>query len=288
MPVIDAFTHVVASDRERYPLAPFGEGPADGLAGKPASTEGLLGEMQSCDVDRALLVQYYGAYGYDNAYVVNSVREHPGTIAGICVIDPLAADAAATLTDLVTNRGIRGLRMFQTPTEPEVPWLHDPAGLAVWDCARELGIPVMIARTPTAADAHPDRHPPRLRWLFGEYRDVPVALNHLAVIGVPAEGPTLPAELLSLADLPNVFCQLSTINLYRAERAGVPYDEFFGPLFEHFGAHRVMWGSNYPVGIEGGYGNAVGFARQALAFLSSDEQDWVFGRTALRLWPELA
>jgi predicted TIM-barrel fold metal-dependent hydrolase len=145
-----------------------------------------------------------------------------------------------------------------------------------------------MARTPGLADPAPERHLPRLRFLLERYPEVPVALDHLSVIGVAAEAPALPEELLSLAEFPNVYCKLTTVSLYRAQRAGVPHAEFFGPLFERFGANRVMWGSNYPNTYDRPYPGMVEFAREALRFLEPTEQEWIFGRTALRLWPELA
>jgi predicted TIM-barrel fold metal-dependent hydrolase len=49
----------------------------------------------------------------------------------------------------------------------------------------------------------------------------------------------------------------------------------------------VMWGSNYPNTHDRSYPELVEFARRALDFLSGEDRDWVFGGSALRLWPEL-
>jgi L-fuconolactonase len=290
MLTVDTHTHIIAPDRGRYPLAAEGGQLVERVDGMPVSAEGLVGEMEAARVDRAVFVQYHGVYGYENAYVVDAAREHAKRAAAVCIIDMLASQAAETLTELVTTGGVRGVRMFQTAAEPDAPWLHDPRGLATWDCARERGIPVVMARTPGVAvpPEQGKQHVARLRNLLDRYTDVPVALDHLGVIGVPAEGPALPQELLDLAEFPNVHCKLTTVSLYRAERAGVPYAEFFGPLFERFGADRVMWGSNYPNTYDRPYPQMVEFARDALAYLDTSEQEWVFGRTALRLWPELA
>lgn len=287
MSVIDSHVHIVAPDRVGYPLAPVGSEVADRLVTQPVSAEGLLGEMESCGVDRAVLVQYHGVYGYANAYVVDSISRRTNQVAGVCIIDMLAPRAADTLTDLVVNGGMRGVRMFQTSMEPEAPWLHDPRGIAVWDRARELRVPVVIARAPSAVDPAPERHLPRLRFLLSRYSEVKVALDHLAVIGVRSDGPALPAELLSLSEFPNVYCKLSTVNLYRAGQAGVPYAEYFGPLFERFGADRVMWGSNYPATHDRTYSDMVQLAREALSHLEVSDQELVLGGTALQLWPEL-
>jgi predicted TIM-barrel fold metal-dependent hydrolase len=52
---------------------------------------------------------------------------------------------------------------------------------------------------------------------------------------------------------------------------------------------RIMWGSNYPA-HSAAYGDLkarVELCRCDLSFLKSDEQDWIFAKTALSLWPEL-
>jgi predicted TIM-barrel fold metal-dependent hydrolase len=152
--------------------------------------------------------------------------------------------------------------------------------------ARELRIPVVIGRTPALPPARDGVA--RLRALLTRYADLPVALDHLGVIGTPPDGPALPEELLALSEFPNVYGKLTTVTLYRAARAGAPFAEYFGSLFECFGAQRVLWGSNYPNTYDRPYPELVAYAREALGFLAPSEQEAVFGRTALALWPELA
>jgi len=48
-----------------------------------------------------------------------------------------------------------------------------------------------------------------------------------------------------------------------------------------------MWGSNFPASNDRSYQGFVAYAREKLSFLSSDEQRWIFGETALSLWPML-
>ena len=62
---------------------------------------------------------------------------------------------------------------------------------------------------------------------------------------------------------------------------------FFRRLVDTFGAQRLMWGTNFPASNERTYSGFVDYAREQLAFLSSEEQRWIFGETALSLWPML-
>lgn len=52
-------------------------------------------------------------------------------------------------------------------------------------------------------------------------------------------------------------------------------------------ASRIAWGSNFPAS-EGTLTEFVREARQALAALPQQEQEWIFYRTAQTLYPALA
>ena len=50
-----------------------------------------------------------------------------------------------------------------------------------------------------------------------------------------------------------------------------------------------MWGSNFPAHHHayGGLAERLALGRQDLAFLDEADRRWIFGDTALSLWPEL-
>jgi predicted TIM-barrel fold metal-dependent hydrolase len=54
-----------------------------------------------------------------------------------------------------------------------------------------------------------------------------------------------------------------------------------------FGSHRLAWGSNFPAS-EGKLKQNLDNAKNALACLSSEDQEWIFGKTAQQLYPSLA
>ena len=56
---------------------------------------------------------------------------------------------------------------------------------------------------------------------------------------------------------------------------------------DRFGAKRVMWGSNYPATHDRSLKEQLAMAREELSFLPSEDQRWLFGETALTLWPML-
>ena len=64
-------------------------------------------------------------------------------------------------------------------------------------------------------------------------------------------------------------------------------ETFFPKVVEAFGARRLAWGSNYPTS-PGALAEILATARAGLASVSEDDQEWIFGKTALGLYPSLA
>ena len=58
-------------------------------------------------------------------------------------------------------------------------------------------------------------------------------------------------------------------------------------LVDDFGARRLMWGSNFPATYDRRLKDQFDLAWQELSFLPQDYQRWIFGETALTLWPML-
>ena len=66
---------------------------------------------------------------------------------------------------------------------------------------------------------------------------------------------------------------------------GAP-ETFFAKLIDAFGASRIAWGSNFPNSV-GTLSEILGAARKAFSFAKASDQDWIFGNTALSLYPSL-
>ena len=63
--IVDSHVHVVSPDRDRYPVQ-------DNPPEWPAVTGGrLVAEMDSEGVARAVLVQSFFTYGFDNSYAID-------------------------------------------------------------------------------------------------------------------------------------------------------------------------------------------------------------------------
>jgi predicted TIM-barrel fold metal-dependent hydrolase len=64
-------------------------------------------------------------------------------------------------------------------------------------------------------------------------------------------------------------------------------ETFFPRVVEAFGAQRLAWGSNYPTS-PGKLSGILATAQQGLACVSEADREWIFGKTALKLYPALA
>ena len=277
MLTVDSHVHAVAADRTRYPLTPVDGRLGEWVDAKPTTTEDLVGDMDTAGVERAIFIQAATAYGFENDYTVDSVKRHPGRFVGVCMVDVLHPDAPQRLSQLVEREGMRGVRLFTTP-DPEAPWLDDLRTFPVWERALSLGIPLII-------QMH-TRHLSRLRAVLERFPAVPVILDHLANAQLE-QSPAPAADLVALADLPNVYAKFTTVNLYAVERAGTTAAAFFKPLLERFGARRILWGSNYPNTYDRPYGAMLELAREAFVSLSVRDQEMLFGGTAVSIWPDL-
>ncbi|KAA9160056.1 amidohydrolase [Amycolatopsis acidicola] len=281
-PVIDIHPHVISEDRGSYPLKPLGGRQSGWSAARPLSGDALLRAMDDAGVARAAIVQTSTAYGFDNSYVADVVAAHPGRLTGVCSIDVLAENAVDVLRTWVEERGMTGLRLFTTgSTMPgQADWLDDERTFPVWAWAEAHDIPVCVQMTPEGQ--------PRLRNLLRRFPAAKVILDHLTQPSIES-GPPYPgaATLFELADYDNVYLKVTTENFQHSRDGAASPETWFGRIFEVFGARRIAWGSNFPA-AEGTLPELVGMARDQLSFLSAEDADWVFSRTAQSLYPVLA
>lgn len=284
--IVDTHVHVVSDDRKRHPQVSdgaHGEGaPSVRDIGQPEwpplTGETLIQLMDENGIDRALLVQTYFTYHFDNRYMVDCARRWPGRFASVCVIDQLAPDAPDVLTDLVENHGVRGLRMMGARGPGS---LKDPRSFPLWQRAQALHIPICIG---ARIEELPDVRVPLER-----FTSVPVALEHVWGIKIDAPPYERLKPLWEMAQFPNVRLKTAPNNSHAAREAKGGPREFFGRLVDAFGAKRIMWGSNYPAHWHryGGMPERLAIMQEDFSFLSAEDRASIFGEAALSLWPTL-
>jgi predicted TIM-barrel fold metal-dependent hydrolase len=114
-----------------------------------------------------------------------------------------------------------------------------------------------------------------------------VILDHFAR-AEGADGPPFAsaAPLWSLSKYPNVYLKLTHRPIEQAVKGQSTTETFLGKAVAEFGAERMCWGSNFPA-AKPPLPELIEMARNALSFLPQGDQDQIFCKTALSLYPAL-
>jgi len=269
---IDAHVHVWTDDGGRYPRS----NQQLDYRLERFTPDDFLAHARSSAVQRAVLVQM-SFYGFDNAYMLDSMKAHPGVFSGIAIVDSDGAHPDRAMTELA-RRGVRGFRI-----RPELRSRTglDSAGMAaMWRCAAAQRLAMCALIDPDALSA--------LQNMCDRFPDTPVVIDHLARIGMDGEIRDADVRALcGLAAYPNLYVKVSAF--YALGRKQAPHDGLL-PLvqrvWEAYGAHRLMWGSDCPFQVQDGhtYADSIEFIRKRATFLSEDDRSWLLSKTAESLF----
>ncbi len=272
---IDSHLHVWSDDTITYPWQPV---PGMSQEMLPGSLEHLLQVQAACGVAGAVLVQP-GNYGYDHRYLLDCCHRYPGRFVGVCLVDPLAADAAEQLRRMVAQEGIAGLRLRPLGTPHNWRWLTSAGQDELWQMAAALSVPISLLAWPeqlTAVGEMADRHPA-----------CRVIIDHLGRQR-KEESPAYPgsAPLFALARRENVYVKVSALAVASAQP--YPFTDataLVRRLHGEFGAERLMWGTDFPyVQQHEGYARALQLLDH-FDFISERERQWLLWRTVASLYP---
>lgn len=286
MIIVDTHVHVFTDDRKNYPqirdTARAGAIPSITDIGQtewPLTTvENLISQMDEAGVDKATLVQAYFVYEYDNRYTIDSTLAHPERFTSVVVLDPMDSNSPDALSRMVEKQGVTGIR-FMRGRLPETS-LGEPATFPLWERIQALKLPVAVG----------DRvwDIPKIRRAMDRYPEVKVSFEHSWGHKIGAPPYTVLEPLFAFADNPNVYVKTAINNIAAAREGGGTPRAFYSKLVEVFGAKRIMWSSNYPAHPKFGSVKArLDESKRELAFLSADDQAWIFGKTALEFYPAL-
>jgi len=104
----------------------------------------------------------------------------------------------------------------------------------------------------------------------------------LPTAAVPVRG-----AALALAKYPTVYLKLTHRPIEQSVKGQSTTEAFLGKAVSEFGAERICWGSNFPA-AKPPLPELIEMARKALSFLPQRDQDHIFFKTALALYPALA
>jgi predicted TIM-barrel fold metal-dependent hydrolase len=273
--LIDAHSHVWSPDTDRWPLAK-GQTRADL---KPASftPEELLKLAEPEGVGRVVLIQHSIYHAFDNTYLTDCAKQHPGRFVVVGMLDDTQPAPDKKLREL-RDHAVRGLRI--TPRVRGKTWLEGPGMAALWKCGAETGQAMCCLIDPSdlpAVDAMCRQHP-----------DTPVVIDHFARIG--ADGTIRETDLAALCGLAKhkrVHVKISAY--YALGKKQPPYDDL-GPMIRRvldaFGVERAMWASDAPYQVQGEhtYRASVALVRDRLAGLSAGDRQWLLRKTAEKVY----
>ncbi len=288
MIVVDTHVHVFTDDRKKYPqirdTERAGSIPSITEIGQtewPLTTvEVLIDEYKKAGVDKATLVQAYFVYEYDNRYTIDATNAHRDRFASVVVLDPLDPKAPDVLSEMVEKQNVSGIR-FMRGRLPESS-LGRPETYPLWARIEKLGIPLSINDRLNEIG--------KVRAPMEKYPGVKVAFEHAwgHKVGTPPNFNHLD-PLFELAANPNVYIKTAINNIAAARAEGGTPQQLYTKLIEVYGANRIMWSSNYPAHPKfGSVKERLDIAKKELAFLGQSEQAWIFGKTAMSVYPALA
>jgi L-fuconolactonase len=280
MALIDIHPHVVSTDTQRYPLAPIGGRQSDWSQERPVTYEQMIEAMDQAGIAKSVVVQASSAYAFDNSYVAAAVAAFPRRFTGVFSVDLLARDAVDTMRQWIA-KGLTGLRLYTAGTSmPEqTTWFTDEKTFSAWNFAGEMGIPVCMQMRAKGF--------PHLKPMLARFPKVRFVIDHLGRTEM-ADGPpyAAAAPLFELARYPNVYLKVTHRNFEESRNGRSTPEAFFGRLVKEFGADRIAWGSNFPAAKQT-LAELVALGRDSLAFLPQQDRDWIFEKTALKLYPAL-
>jgi predicted TIM-barrel fold metal-dependent hydrolase len=279
--IVDIHPHIISDDERAYPPAPLFGKRSDWSQERPSTVEALIAAMDAAGVAKAAVVHSSTTYGFDNSYVVDGCSRYKDRLVAVGSVDMLADDVPTVIRGWA-DRGLAGLRIFTggSTKDFDPSELDNPKSFKAWEMLAELGLPMCIQTGPIGL--------PQVRMLAEKFANVNIILDHLGRPEVADGAPYAKAQsLFDLAALPNIYLKL-TPRIFGDMRKGDARPETFFPrVVEAFGARRMAWGSNFPTS-PGTLAEILATASEGLACLGEQDREWIFSKTAKKLYPALA
>lgn len=277
---VDIHPHVISDDEGAYPPAPLFGKRSDWSQERPSTVETLIASMDEAGVAKAAVVHSSTTYGFDNSYVVDACNRYADRLIAVGSVDVLAPDAVDTIRSWV-DRGLKGLRVFTggSTKEFDPSELDDPRAYPAWELLGELGLTMCIQTGPVGLAA--------VTALARRFPNVPIILDHLGRPDVTDGAPYAKAQsLFDLAPIESIYLKLTPRIMGDSKKGEATPDTLFPKLVDVFGAQRMAWGSNYPTS-PGTLAEIKATAEDRLACLTDADREWIFAKTAQKLYPAL-
>ncbi|HUT19780.1 MAG TPA: amidohydrolase family protein [Anaerolineae bacterium] len=127
-----------------------------------------------------------------------------------------------------------------------------------------------------------------IRKVAERFPSLPILCHHLGMASADQAGARMgPEQVLASAQVPNIYIKLSGYAYAARVSWDFPYrdtHELVRAKYEHFGARRMCWGSDYPVvRFSMTYQQALEAFRTHCTFVPDGDKGWILGGTLERL-----
>ena len=116
--IIDIHPHIISKDEKQYPITPLGGKRSVWSSERPIDFEKLVSSMGEAGVDKAANVHSSTTYGFNNAYMCDSIATQPKRFTGVGAVDFAAPDASEKIRYWHGKR-VTGLRIFSAGSTME-------------------------------------------------------------------------------------------------------------------------------------------------------------------------
>ncbi|WP_432974201.1 amidohydrolase family protein [Dactylosporangium sp. CA-233914] len=270
--IVDAHTHIWP----RWPYRP--DVPDSDSRGR---AENLLLEMDRAGVDAALVVNAHIEHaGDNNDYGAEVAAIHRGRLLQVADIDsrfgpdyhrPGAADRLRATVERYHPVGVSHYLAADNDG-----WLRSAAGREFFQVAQDARLLVSLAAPPAWYDD--------LRDTARRFPDVPILVNHLAVVMLHPDGIDAGLRLvLDREDVPNLLVKVSGYYYGHDRPWDYPYLDrlpIVKAFAESWGPGRMVWASDWPSLLpHHSYRQALQVLRDHADFLSEDDINRIQGGT---------
>ena len=273
--MIDTHQHLWKPSERRYEWLDAAGAPLDADFGP----EDVEADVAAAGITATVLVQ--AADTYEDSFFMLSVASQVPVVRGVVAWVPLdrAAEAEAALDLYAASPVVRGIRVLNhTYADPR--WLlRDDVTVGIALLApRGLSLDV-VSVVP--------EHLAMIAELAARHPQLTIVIDHLAKPDIAGQGWEPWASLLAdAATHPNVNIKISGLNTASAaDWTWSDWRPYVDHAVEHFGSDRVMLGSDWPVStLAGDFAGVWSAQRRVIAHLSTDQQDDILSRTAVRAY----
>lgn len=169
MDKVDVHVHVFAKLSDEYPRGVSGLAPA----GKEATAEQLLREMDAAGIDKTVLIDMGGTQIEEHRYVTHCVQKWPDRFTATGLVDGDDPDPPSRLKKLVDATRIEGIRIGDLG-DPDATRVEDLKTYPLFQCADELGININIYTGSANITG--------VEMLAGAFPNLNISLDHLGVM----------------------------------------------------------------------------------------------------------